>query len=199
MKKLKDNSKEPHGGWKYEQPETGMVFRNMIRAKLVIDVKNHRMQKGIEVGNVEADIEDFICRNQRPGVCVEGEVTAVKKSGFNVNDVRSFGESVAHILKSGRVVAPSEADRRARICADCPMNDTLAGCSACSGIATFIFSLLGSRKTASDKHLKSCGACGCPLKAKVWITKGDLEQKQQIQAAMDIYPSHCWMKQPPQG
>lgn len=203
MRKLKDTKFAPPTGWVYEEPSTGKVFSNIVKTVLINDVTNYRIDRGIPVGDVAQDIEEFICAKasvKYPGICQEVIPPAqVTKKSFDVDDVRSFGNSVAHILKSGSVVSQGEANRRATICAGCPLNGKVSGCTGCSQIASFVLTILGAKKTPHDKYLMQCKNCGCALAAKIWITKSDLMERQEVEANMATYPDHCWMKQEPQA
>lgn len=203
MKKLRTPQFTPHCGWTYEEPSTGVVFSNILRDGLVAAVTQHRINNGIPVGDVAADIEQFICRKLEAkgfaGECEEGsDLPPATKNGFTVSDVKSFGNSVAHVFKNGGVVSQAEATRRAGICAQCkPYNVKVSGCTGCAQITSFVFKIIGAKKTPYDHLLKQCGNCGCPLAAKVWITKQDLLERQQVAENMETYPDHCWMRQEP--
>ncbi|MEI6870652.1 MAG: hypothetical protein WCL08_00080 [Verrucomicrobiota bacterium] len=199
-KRLRDQQFTPPGGWRYEEPSTGQAFSAITKRDLVNAVRKHRMSKNIPIGNLELDVEAWLCAKIPAGKCEESsEVPLSVKESWSLSDVRSFAESVAFTLKNGGVVSSGEATRRAEICVSCKLNTTVKGCTGCSGISTFIFSIMGARKTPYDSQMKQCGACGCPLAAKVWITKPDLESRQQVQDAMDTYPAYCWMKQEARG
>ena len=195
-KRLKDTLFTPEGGWRYEQPQTGQFFKTITKRDLILAVRKHRMKAGLEVGNPEQDIEEYLCAKIAPGKCVEdSDIPLSVKEGFDLSDVKSFADSVYRTIKNGGVVSQAEAFRRAQICLSCHLNTTVKGCTGCSGIATLIFNMMGAKTTPYDAQLKQCGACGCPLAAKIWITRKDLESKQQVQKAMGSYPEHCWMKQ----
>lgn len=203
MKKLKDIQFSPPGGWHYEEPSTGRVFKSIVKSNLISEVKNHRISEGIPVGDVVGDVEHFICvKNSEkwPDLCLEesGYADVPVKSKYTVSDVRAFGESIAHTLKSGGVVSKEEANRRASICLGCKLNTTVEGCTSCSKIASFIYGILGARADdlAYKERLQQCGNCGCALAAKVWISKQELKSNQQVAGKLDSYPTHCWMKEP---
>lgn len=197
--RLKDRKFGPPGGWRYEEPKTGKVFKEIVKVKLIDAVTKHRMQSGIPVGDVEADIETWICKQMRPGICVEDDARPQKAPArFTAQNVISFAKSIAHVIKNGGVVSQGEANRRGAICLGCPRNTNIGGCIPCSGVTTAVYSILGAKSTPYDNQLNECGTCGCALKAKIWIPKPDLEAQQQIQHAMDKYPEFCWMRQSPQ-
>jgi len=200
MKKLRNPQFTPFTGWVYEEPSTGVTFKKVILSELVQAVTQHRIDNGIPAGDVDGDVQNFICRKLEEkgfaaecGVCVAQPATP--KKGFTVADVKSFGNSIAHVFKNGGVVSQAEATRRAGICVQCKLNTTVRGCTGCAQITSFVFKIIGAKKTPYDSKLKQCGNCGCPLAAKVWITKSDLLERQQVAENLETYPDHCWMKQ----
>lgn len=54
----------PHGGWKYYQERTRTTIAALDHASLVKQVSDHRRNNGIDVGDVEEDIDQQIEKNQ---------------------------------------------------------------------------------------------------------------------------------------
>ena len=109
-------------------------------------------------------------------------------------DVQRFGRTVYHAAINNKpLVDPAEAERRAVICASCPMNVPIEGCVMCKTILRKIAEYVGARTTPHCNLLQGCGVCGCELKVAVWV---DLETQQQ---AIDpetnaAFPSGCWKR-----
>lgn len=53
----------PHGGWSFLEPKTNIKIVSLTHERLVRDVSNHRRSNGIDVGNVEKDIDEQIENN----------------------------------------------------------------------------------------------------------------------------------------
>lgn len=73
-------------GWKYVQPETGVIFRSMALSDLMTRVKRHRLAMKIEVPfNFEHAFLDELCRQQgyacEPNAKAEGYETPLVVEG----------------------------------------------------------------------------------------------------------------------
>lgn len=91
------------------------------------------------------------------------------------------------------LVDQSEAERRAEICAKCPMQISASGCWGCKGIAGMLPAIAGARKTSYDPQLKACGVCGCYNAVAVHLPK-----EGQGGDGLE-FPEWCWKKpNPPQ-
>lgn len=102
------------------------------------------------------------------------------------NGLKVFSDWLAH---GAQVVSPGEAERRALICSRCFLNVNVQGCSACQGAVATITKTL-NRSTKYDFALRSCGACKCFLKAKVWFQNSTLDKENE--RLQEVYPSFCW-------
>ena len=94
-------------------------------------------------------------------------------------------------------VTQAEAERRASICADCPMNATLQfSCGACMGaVITLLSSILGNRKTERDNELGACLVCSCSLKAAVHVPIDVQREGLNEEIKQDFEKiKHCWKK-----
>jgi hypothetical protein len=101
-------------------------------------------------------------------------------------------------------VARAEAERRAAICADCPLNKR-GGLREffVESIAKGITELYGVLRdldltTSRDKDLGTCTACSCPTRAKVHVPLDIIERhmKPDVRAKLD---PRCWITQPLAG
>jgi hypothetical protein len=86
------------------------------------------------------------------------------------------------------LVAQEEAERRAEICAKCPMQIPTSGCWGCKGIAGLLPQIAGAKTTSFDLQLSACGVCGCYNAVSV-----HLPLSVQQDANLD-FPSYCWKK-----
>lgn len=195
--KLRDQQFSPPGGWRYEEPSTGARFSALIKGDLVKQVRKHRDQKGIPAGNVEDDIETWVCAQLPPEMCVretQGSVPVTNPSaGIGLQEVIQFLNSITHVFRNNGLVDQSVAEERANICLSCPLNTTVSGCRPCAGVATLVYKVLGAKRVSSQDKLKECGVCGCALAAKVWVPKSYLESLKSVQSHRDKYPDYCWM------
>lgn len=54
----------PHGGWRYYQERTRTTISAIDYHSLVKQLSDHRRNNGIDVGDVESDIQEQIEKNQ---------------------------------------------------------------------------------------------------------------------------------------
>jgi len=191
---VKDPSVSPPGGWRYVQPETDFEFTASTLRVLVQKVTAHREANGIAIGDPRADIEDFVCAQLPVGSedcthVLEGDYAL--KTRFTMEDVKRFLQAAASALGSEGLVAQEEAERRASICAACPLNTSVSGCWRCKGLAEWLFRLIGARTTAHASRLSQCGVCGCALKAKIWLPQSVARKVSEGYT----FPSWCWLNE----
>lgn len=191
--KIDDVMQSPPGGWRYEQPETGVVVQAMSLQELEAKVKIHRKSNDLATGDPVADIHAWICAKY-PDRCKRPPV--VEKTSFGLGDVVAFLKAAAEATKKGGTafVTPEEAERRAAVCIQCPLNKHIPGCYGCKSIADFVFQTIGSRRSKWQGSLFQCGVCGCSNEAKVWLDKSII---QQTQAKDYVFPEWCWLSSTP--
>jgi hypothetical protein len=174
--------------------ETGVTVSAGSINKLKSSVANHMAANRIEIPrDFDELIEDTACRNLGDGKnqwCAERkpEVPMPGRSKWRAADVVRFLKTVtAWGLKEGFKFVPiEEAERRAAICATCPMNTLVQGCMGCSGVGTLVKMIRGSTRTSQDAKLHTCEVCGCFLQVKVLVPPGVIDN-----TGLD-YPSWCW-------
>jgi len=109
-------------------------------------------------------------------------------------DVRRFISTVARAAMTLQPLeSQGEANRRAHICATCPLNVPIEGCEVCKSALRKVSEYIGDRKVDDCNLLQGCGVCGCELRLAVWV---NLRAQQE---AMDLptnalFPNHCWKK-----
>lgn len=113
----------------------------------------------------------------------------------------------ARIIKSwlgegGETVPQEEADRRAAICIACPLNKKAVVMEAVVGNA--IKEVLQIQQqlllhVKGEERLKTCKACDCPLKVKVWVPMEVIMRGIDEEELLKFDPA-CWIRaamQPP--
>ena len=190
----------PPGGWRYVQMETDFEFSASTLRGLMQKVTAHRQANGIALGDPRGDIEDFVCAQLPLGsedceaILDTGDFSDIAlKSHFTMDDVKRFIQAAVAALGSRGLVDQPEAERRAAICASCPLNTSVKGCWRCKGLAEWLFRLIGARTTAHASRLNQCGVCGCAIKAKIWLPQ---DVAQQVSEGY-TFPSWCWLNDKP--
>jgi hypothetical protein len=189
----------PRGGWRFTVVETGVTVSAGSISSLKRDVRNHLAANQVAVPpDLDAVIEDSACHNlgdSKAHWCQEvpdpkqGETR--QSSRWRASEVLRFLRSVVSWgAKHGfQFVPPEEAERRAAICAWCPLNVPVKGCLGCSGVSVLVRSIRGKQhKTSVDEQLNVCDACGCELKVKVLVPTEALDS-----SGVD-YPAWCWQR-----
>jgi hypothetical protein len=184
----------PMPAWVYTQPETGFTIRTIVWNDLLNKVRLHRLANGIPCnpGWVE-EFEDEVCKAMKlSGRWCElvGTKTTTKR-GVSFSDVTNFLRVLSAWMPKKEWVDQQEAERRAAICAACPHNVEVSGCSACSNIVGTITGFLGKRATGQDAKLKGCNVCGCSNRAQVHVPIDVL--RKGITPKME-FPDACWKK-----
>lgn len=114
--------------------------------------------------------------------------------------VQSFTQFLWNwVIGGGKLVDQNTANIRAQTCASChnnlPSADVRKGCSACNKMGNSVInkirgSIIKNNSTTSDRHLLTCGICGCDLRISVWIPNQALLKLEDSNA----YPTYCWKK-----
>lgn len=153
----------------------------------------------------EAEAEDKLCRVLPPGWCKYedgGKPQTYLNVRIGLKDLQRGAEILVEIISHpDPLVSQEEADRRARICANCPANTAVSGCFSCFSISELIANVKGARKTVADSVLKNCAPCKCPLRSMVWV-KDEVLAKSITEEHHAQYQmlDWCWKKDiAPQG
>ena len=95
-------------------------------------------------------------------------------------------------------VEPTEANRRALVCASCPLNKFKPAEEHFSGFAHTVIGIrrwLKERgcRTDLDWKLHVCEACSCPMRVKIWVPLEVLLRRMNPESKAKLH-SGCWMK-----
>lgn len=108
----------------------------------------------------------------------------VTDPGVSVTAAKSF---LSFVLRGGLLSKPVEAveaRRRAAICSECPMAKPVMACSVCKAALKWV------GQPEKLEVPEGCGACGCWLRAKVWIRRDLLGSADDF-----FYSETCWMRE----
>lgn len=197
----------PPGGWEYKIPETGKVVSgsnlNDIRGKIDSQLIGGGYQIPVDINQ---KIEAYMCGLERMnGYCEERPTsifdTAPKSLTAAGNLYHTFHAAVqclrtliTHRGGTGERITQEQAETRAAVCATCPKNTTVSGCSKCNDgvIGQLINKIVGAGKTSRDGELKFCEVCHCNLSAKIW-TKHEAIFKHMPEGQKKSLPESCWI------
>lgn len=194
--RLLDPFTVPPGGFRYVCPETAARITAASLGELVANSTNHRKANNLPVTQDFArEIEEQLCGTMPPGTCKhEAGVVMTGPRRLTFADVVSATKTLgAWFLKGTPKVNQAEAERRARICLSCPMNQNFDGCTTCAerDLREAMVSFMGDSKTEYDANLHTCFTCGCTLKAAIWFPLS-LLQNNMTDETKALLPKHCW-------
>lgn len=168
MLKIRDKSVTPNGYWCVAEADgtkiCGGDFGDMVN-----NVMKDRIKKGLPTVNLAEEIEDTICR-QKDMRCRPADPAAPSGRKVNVGDILRFLTTIKEWVKDGRFEDQAEAERRAEICSECRMNQTIdASCFGCTGVFSLVQAVIGNRRTRVHDDLKNCAVCSCLSSVAVWV------------------------------
>lgn len=200
MLRLKDTATIPPGGWRYIHRETGAVIHGQTYRELIAAVVDFHKANNFPIGLLfESAVQDQMCRAIGEGmdqfcsaVPREHQAYPLTTRKIGATEIKAFLKVMKEWAKTGEpMVSQEEAERRAEICASCPMNIEATGCRTCQGIAAYAAEIGGVRKTRLDSSLKTCSVCGCFLRVAISFPLApqmSILTDEQRQA----FPSFCW-------
>lgn len=191
---LKSLTKGPPGGFRYTQPESGHFMKaitfNMLCSKVLRHRQNMRYRIVTEgFQTIGQEMEDYICHLLSPDDQVRNCKAGYRSRGsVPWQEVSEFIKTAAKWFVTGRRLVPNEeAERRAAICANCPLNVGMSGCASCRNeVNEFVHETL-HRSTQLDERLQACGVCGCELKSTVHLPIDVLDA-----GGKHTFPEWCW-------
>jgi len=200
MARLRFKHTAPLLGWRYRQSETGLVITATSLGELARKVSEHRQHKNLQptdMASIQIEIERQLCGRLGNSDCIAepGDNWVPVRDENNimsVDKIISFSRAAWEWIKSGgELVVPEEAERRAKICRDCPANaDSGHGCFNCA-LGKLVRSMVPQSRQIEG--LKTCMYCGCDLQSKVNLPEAGIIASDKGRNI--AFPDHCWQRQ----
>lgn len=177
-------------GYSFPVHETKTVIVSCTFKTLIVAVKAHLKANDVPISpDLERNINEFAC-SEHPTMCIEVDPDAERKISLYYLAKRFFTAVIS--AATNGLVSQEEAERRAKICSQCPNNKPMEAqlCSGCWS-AKFVgeaAEALSSKSTPYDNQLDTCSLCQCRLKMKIFVKKEAMQEKD-IQ-----WPDFCWMR-----
>ena len=138
-----------------------------------------------------------VCHTETDGVIgsIQKFVRSVKESvGVNIQAANQGANTLISWIKAHGYASQEEANKRAAVCASCPLNTDVT-CKTCAagGLAMRLLNVKRGRRTVHDNVLKHCKVCGCSVLVKVWVPKQVILDNTPAEQ-MAEFPAHCWIK-----
>lgn len=222
---LKSRTTWPPGGWQFFEPSTGwrspkgLTFDQTVSAIIKHRLANRQYKLATDSDVVAQQLDDFTCARLKndKAWCVDSPPTGftvpLPKRSLRAEAKESVAGGARYLSNAsagiklwidwfgeGKTVSQDVAERRAAICAECPLNDKKRKildwftATAAREIMA-IFSALNdlNLKTSKDEQLKICMACDCPMKAKVWAPM-PMIKKHLSQERFNALAANCWIR-----
>lgn len=200
MLRFKSHHITPPGRFRFKHPITGYEMSSHNFQYLLDAVDKHCAGNGLPLVARE-DIEHQNCsrlpENAKNEFCAsdvyEPSVDGVR---LHANDIiRGTKTILTNKLLGEGLVDQGEAERRANICAVCPMNVQfrLPCGGLCGELLEIVQAIVGDRTVGKAGDLHACAVCSCSLPAKIWFPKKSLE-RYETDEIRSKYPQNCWMK-----
>jgi len=191
------------GGGKFHLPVGGgVVLHANSLENLVKIVFEWRIRNNVPPGDIEDDINSYYCARWPKFCTAEASDTDPTiphvSSEPMLNRVSRWVSTVAHAMPRGGypLESPTEAERRAAICAACPKNGGWrGGCGGCSATTLAILQQLKQlKKTGKDGSLMGCTVGGWENGAAIWLPASTTAPSESQRTAL---PEACWRKSLP--
>ncbi len=183
----------PPSGWHYIDSDTRLDAPSY--PALLKSVENYRAENNLPSGDVEGDVNSFICGNY-PNFChgVDSVViTSVRKptrTSELMNDIQAWAKNILMSMKRMPLVTDELAEERAKTCRACKENvNWRAGCSSCiTATDRLCANVRQARDTKSTAVLGGCLKLRHDNRTAVFIDKDELQTTTNL-------PENCWLNQ----
>jgi hypothetical protein len=181
----------PPSGWHYIEGDVRLNGHDYY--KLLSVVESYRAENHLPSGDVEGDVNSFICSNW-PTFCHGVDmvsVTSVNPSTETtelMNDIQTWAKNMLYANRPLQMVTEELAEQRAKTCRNCPKNSNWrGGCSSCiASTERITASVRQGRDTASSAVLGGCMVQRHDNRAAIFF------DKEEFQKATEL-PANCWL------
>ena len=188
------------GGWHFLQkmPDgTEVKIESDQYKNLVPDVLNFRLHNRLPIGDPPREVDEQICtrfpQQCQMGVDPGGYVRRPIPPGPPrfIDQIIMWAQSLLGNQGIAELEIQQEAERRAAICVQCPLNiDWKQSCPSCVSHAETLMTLIRKGRNVTQwRKLHACRALGQDNATAVWIKKELLQR-----GPTDHLPGHCWAK-----
>jgi hypothetical protein len=181
----------PPSGWHYYQSDVrlnGNNYQDLLKV-----VENYRAENNLPSGDVEGDVNSYICSNW-PNFCqgvdmvVITSVNAPTATSELLNDIQTWARNLQQSNRQLLMVTEEEAERRAKICRGCVQNvNWRGGCGSCIQATERISaSVRQGRETPSSEVLGGCLLQRHDNRSAIFFDKDEFYKATNL-------PDNCWL------
>lgn len=181
----------PPGGWHYYDSDVKLTSHSYDGLLKV--VQDYRAENHSPVGDVEGDVDSYICSNW-PNYCHGVDMVVVTsvhpetRQQSLLNDITTWARNLLNSKTPNKLISDELAEERAKTCKECPNNKPWkSGCSSCVSAAERICaSIRNGRDTKSSTKLGGCELMRHDNRSAIFFDTSKLSQATSI-------PENCWM------
>ena len=181
----------PPTGWHYIEGDVrinGVTHDNLIKNVELFRAENH-----LPSGDVEGDVNSFICTNW-PQFCHGVDMVSVTSVNPEtdttalLNDITTWARNIQQSTNPVHMVTDELAEARAKTCRNCPDNvNWRGGCSSCiSTNERITASVRQGRDTQSSAVLGGCRSMRHDNRTAIFLDKDNFNKATNL-------PATCWL------
>ena len=181
----------PPGGWHFYESDvrlSGITYKDLLA-----NVQNYRAENHLSSGDVEGDVNSYICSNW-PNFCHGVDMVAITSTSVQtasadlLNDIQTWGRNILTSQDPHPLVTDDLAEVRAQTCRACPQNvNWRGGCGSCVAAAERVCaSVRQARDTASTAVLGGCRLMRHDNRTAVFMDRSVLQKATNL-------PDACWV------
>lgn len=181
----------PPGGWHYIDGDarlTGHSYDSLLKA-----VETYRAENNLPSGDIEGDVNSFICTNW-PTFCHGVDMVAItsinapNSTSELQNDIQMWAKNILHSNHKHVLVNDELAEERAKTCRGCSNNvNWRSGCNSCVNATDRICaSIRQGRDTKSSQVLGGCSLMRHDNRTAIFFDKEHIHKSSSL-------PDNCWM------
>jgi hypothetical protein len=181
----------PPGGWHYYEGDVKLTGHSCETLYKV--VRDYRAENHLPLGDVEGDVNSFIC-SRYPTFChgvdmvVVTSVHPATRSDELLNDITIWAKKTLQSGKQIQLVSDELAEERAKICLSCPNNvNWRSGCGACIVAADRLSaSIRQARDTKSSPIVGGCSKMRHDNRSAIFFERDNFTPTPGL-------PAQCWI------
>lgn len=172
--------------FKFKDPDTAYMHKGKDLPDLCKNIVNYRAQNLLEpIEQLVAVVENYLCGlpdncNKCKHMELHRSFYTTIKAGLILIKKKIFKEYVSQDV----------ADTRATQCVSCPFNSFPDKDAFVKWSDDNAIEMIGARKSKLHDELGNCAACGCPLRAKVFL--GGKFPKFKLHEVALMKTVKCW-------
>jgi hypothetical protein len=172
------------------EPIRAPTYRALIDA-----VVKFRADNVIPIGDVRAEIDEYICKNF-PRMCHQFEGVARIEVAHSVSPIRTLTDEMIQTMdrqiqdhSTENLELKQEAQRRADVCAGCRFNVRWnSNCGSCVEAVNRMSAILRAGQTVHhERELRACQILRHENRSAVWL------RMDKIGTSPDL-PGYCWAR-----